>query len=200
MIAYLVLGNVLLTVIILLMALRLRSWFGGLANEALAPISQRVDSIRNELAEKFTAATADMAQRLERTKGDLRQDVTDRIQTDFRELRDAIDGQLKSGREEQNRTLKLEIEGLTGETRRSLEAIRNEVDQKLLAIGKEVQGKLDQNIREGFQQFEKVQQHLQAAEEQLRNVNLIGASINDLNNLLKLPHLRGRFGEETDRS
>ena len=58
-----------------------------------------------------------------------------------------------------------------------------------------MQQKLDQNIKEGFAQFEKVQQHLKAAEEQLREVGAIGHSINDLNNLLKLPHLRGHFGE-----
>jgi DNA recombination protein RmuC len=36
---------------------------------------------------------------------------------------------------------------------------------------------------------------LKAAEEQLREVGALGNSINDLNNLLKLPHLRGQFGE-----
>jgi DNA recombination protein RmuC len=40
-----------------------------------------------------------------------------------------------------------------------------------------------------------VQQHLKAAEEQLREVGALGHSINDLNNMLKLPHLRGQFGE-----
>jgi len=55
---------------------------------------------------------------------------------------------------------------------------------------------LTRNIKEGFAQFEKVQQHLKAAEEQLREVGALGHSINDLNNLLKLPHLRGQFGEE----
>ena len=40
-----------------------------------------------------------------------------------------------------------------------------------------------------------MQQHLKAAEEQLREVGALGHSINDLNNMLKLPHLRGQFGE-----
>ena len=64
-----------------------------------------------------------------------------------------------------------------------------------MAITEQVQTKLDQNIKEGFAHFEKVQQHLKAAEEQLREVGALGHSINDLNNLLKLPHLRGQFGE-----
>ena len=79
-----------------------------------------------------------------------------------------------------------ELGALTKQTADRLDAIRNEVDQKLLIISDQVQHKLDQNIKEGFKQFEKVQEHLRAAEEQLRSVNTIGASINDLNNLLKL--------------
>jgi len=91
--------------------------------------------------------------------------------------------------------LKGEFDRLNRQTAESLESIRERVDAKLLAITEQVQSKLDQNIKEGFAQFEKVQQHLRAAEEQLREVGAIGHSINDLNNLLKLPHLRGQFGE-----
>src|SRR5437016_7219628 len=91
--------------------------------------------------------------------------------------------------------LKTEFDRLNQQTAESLESIRERVDAKLMAITEQVQSKLDQNIKEGFAQFEKVQQHLRAAEEQLRQVGALGHSINDLNNLLKLPHLRGQFGE-----
>jgi DNA recombination protein RmuC len=91
--------------------------------------------------------------------------------------------------------LKNEFDGLNQKTTENLEAIRTRVDERLMAITDQVQQKLDQNIKEGFAQFEKVQQHLKAAEEQLREVGALGHSINDLNNLLKLPHLRGTFGE-----
>ncbi|HUY26102.1 MAG TPA: DNA recombination protein RmuC [Candidatus Binataceae bacterium] len=108
-----------------------------------------------------------------------------------------MEKQLSEGRTEQATTLKLEIAALTSQTGKGLDGIRSVVDSKLGVIGEQVQQKLDQNIKEGFAQFEKVQQHLAEAEKQLRNVGEIGASINDLNNLLKLPHLRGRFGEES---
>ena len=62
-----------------------------------------------------------------------------------------------------------------------------------MAITEQVQVKLDQNITEGFALFEKVQQLLKNAEEQLREVGALGHSINDYNNLLKLPRLRGQF-------
>ena len=172
-----------------------------------------VDSLNQSLTQKFSAATADMASRLEQTKGDLRQQVTDRIQQGFSEIRSSVEQQLASGREEQNRSLaggrseltsslllttqqlKAEFQSLNQQTSQSLDSIRDRVDAKLMAITDQVQQKLDQNIKEGFAQFEKVQQHLKAAEEQLREVGALGHSINDLNNLLKLPHLRGQFGE-----
>jgi DNA recombination protein RmuC len=172
---------------------------------------------------------------MEQSKGDLRQEVADRLSAGFREIYASVEQQLQQGRREQSESLvrtattletkleqlssrqgqslaesraelanalgastsqlKSEFAELRQSTEQSLESIRSQVDQKLLAISDQVQQKLNENIREGFAQFEKVQQHLKAAEEQLREVGVLGASINDLNNLLKLPHLRGRFGE-----
>jgi DNA recombination protein RmuC len=178
-----------------------------------AKVASQIERLDTTLGQKFSAATADMASRLEQTKGDLRQQVTDRIQQGFSEIRNSVELQLTSGREEQKRNLadgrsemtsslllttqqlKVEFQSLNQQTAQSLEAIRDRVDAKLMAITEQVQVKLDQNIKEGFAQFEKVQQHLKAAEEQLREVGALGHSINDLNNLLKLPHLRGQFGE-----
>src|ERR1700691_1131168 len=178
-----------------------------------AEVANRLGSLDTSLCQKVSAATADMASRLEQTKGDLRQQVTDRIQQGFSEIRSSVEQQLATGREEQNRSLsdgrsemtsslllttqqlKNEFQSLNQQTAQSLDSIRDRVDSKLMAITEQVQVKLDQNIKEGFAQFEKVQQHLKAAEEQLREVGALGHSINDLNNILKLPHLRGRFGE-----
>lgn len=176
-------------------------------------LAEQASKVHESLSQRFTAATADMAMRLEGTKGDLRQEVTDRLSEGFREIQGTVAEQLSCGRREQAQDmrearteltnslalttsqLKTEFEGLNQKTAQSLDAIRDRVDAKLVAITEQVQLKLDQNIREGFAQFEKVQQHLKAAEEQLREVGALGHSINDLNNLLKLPHLRGTFGE-----
>ena len=177
---------------------------------ALAISLERLDAT---LGQKISVSTADMASRLEQTKGDLRQQVTDRIQQGFSEIRSSVEQQLAAGRDEQNRSLadgrseltqslllttqqlKAEFQSLNQQTAQSLDGIRDRVDAKLVAITEQVQQKLDENIKEGFAQFEKVQQHLRAAEEQLKEVSTLGHSINDLNNLLKLPHLRGQFGE-----
>jgi len=176
-------------------------------------LPESMADLRDSLAQSFGTATADMAMRLESTKGDLRQQVSDRLGEGFHQVRTLMEGQFGDSRREQTQglrdarseltnslalttsQLKAEIEGLSLKTVQSLEAIRDRVDAKLMAISGEVQQKLDQNIKEGFAQFERVQQHLKAAEEQLREVGTLGQSINDLNNMLKLPHLRGQFGE-----
>jgi DNA recombination protein RmuC len=171
------------------------------------------EGLQQALSRQFAAAAADMASRLEQTKGDLRQQVADRLSDGFSGVRAAVENQMKAGRQEQaerlaetraelagslaltTSALKSEFDRLNQQTAENLERIRERVDTKLMAITEQVQSKLDQNLKEGFAQFEKVQQHLRAAEEQLREVGAIGHSINDLNNLLKLPHLRGQFGE-----
>jgi DNA recombination protein RmuC len=169
--------------------------------------------LHQTLSAQFSSATADMAMRLEQTKGAIGLQVADRLGEGFSAIRSVVEEQMKAGRREQSERLaevrteltnslalttsqlKSEFDGLNQKTAQSLDSIRDRVDARLLAITDQVQEKLDQNIKEGFAQFEKVQQHLKAAEEQLREVGALGHSINDLNNLLKLPHLRGRFGE-----
>src|SRR5438309_6426229 len=194
-------------------ALLLRRISSSSQVDVKAEVAGQLERFNTALGRQISISTADMATRLEQTKGDLRQQVTDRIQQGFSEIRSSVEQQLSAGREEQNRSLsdgrsemtsslllttqqlKVEFQSLNQQTAQSLDSIRDRVDQKLMAITEQVQVKLDQNIKEGFAQFEKVQQHLKNAEEQLREVGALGHSINDLNNLLKLPHLRGQFGE-----
>jgi DNA recombination protein RmuC len=198
-------------VLLLWMLLHQRS--GSSQSVETKRIIEQSDNLQKVLTQQFSAATADIASRLEQTKGDLRQQVTDRLADGFSGLRTVVESQMKAGRQEQSErlaetrtelagalaittsALKSEFDRLNQQTAESLESIRERVDAKLMAITEQVQSKLDQNIKEGFAQFEKVQQHLRAAEEQLREVGALGHSINDLNNLLKLPHLRGQFGE-----
>jgi DNA recombination protein RmuC len=231
-IAVLALLNLILTVVLLT-----RKVATSIPAEQMMQLESRIASTSDSLSTKFASSTADLASRLEATKGDLRQQITDRLTTEMTQVRNLLDAQLKTGRDEQAARLdaailqletrfetlrsgtelklgdfaKAQSESLLKSTAQletkfdqlslrqseSLEAIRGQVDQKLLDITERVQQKLDENIKEGFAQFEKVQEHLKAAEEQLRNVGTIGTSINDLNNLLKLPHLRGKFGESS---
>jgi DNA recombination protein RmuC len=165
-------------------------------NDSFAQLTERLNSVADSLDEKLTQTRSDIAGRLQQVKGDLSLESADRLSGGFLSLKTVLEHQLSAGRQEMAMQLKLEISTLTAENRISMDAIRSDVDQKLAAISNSVQVKLDQNIKDGFAQFEKVQQHLSEAQEQLKNLGVIGESINDLNNLLKMPHLRGRFGEQ----
>jgi len=178
---------------ILIVIARLRSLS---ANDSFAQLAERLDSIARNLDEKLTQTRTDLAGRLQQAQGDLSLATADRLSEGFLNLNTALEQHLCAGRQEQANSLKLEIAALTTQTKESVEAIRTDVGEKLAAITNTVQVKLDQNIKDGFAQFEKVQNHLNEAQEQLKNLGVIGASINDLNNLLKMPHLRGRFGEQ----
>src|SRR5258708_114154 len=127
-------------------------------------VAGQIESLNASLGQKFSAATADMASRLEQTKGDLRQQVTDRIQQGFSEIRGSLEQQLASGREEQTRRLaeartemtgslllttqqlQVEFQRLNQPTAQSLGAIRDRVDHKLMAMTDQGQQDLDQHI------------------------------------------------------
>lgn len=198
--------------LLLLVMLLRRSKEGSNPREVLE-LARRVEALQQVVCGQLAAANTDMAARIEKSKADLGQRIADRLGDGFGTIRGAVDEQMTASRREQaerlaeargelarslaltTAQLKVEFESLNQKTAQSLETIRERVDSRLLSITDQVQQKLDQNIKEGFAQFEKVQQHLKAAEEQLREVHTLGHSINDLNNLLKLPHLRGTFGE-----
>lgn len=134
---------------------------------------------------------ADVAERISRLTMETRQELSDRLSLSFDSIRNNLLSMFNASFESMLNQLKNSREELA----KNLNDIRDRVDEKLLSIGQQVQGKLDENIREGFKHFEKVQEHLNSAAVQLQNLNMIGNSINELNNLLKLPHLRGSFGE-----
>ena len=146
-------GNLFLTVVILALFMKIRAQVGEAAANAIEPLAGQIDSAQNALEVKFGAATTDMAERLERTKGDLRQGVTDRLTQGFSEIRTTVEAQLSGGRREQTQDLreartelttslalttsqlKIEFENLNQKTAQSLDSIRDRLN--LLSRGQE---------------------------------------------------------------
>ena len=120
-------------------------------------------------------------------------DMTERLGKHFLDTQERLDRTLGQNRQELQDGLFKTTHAL--EVR--FQSLEQQVNTRLENIGKSVETKLNENLKEGFKHFEKVQQHLQAAELKLASLNTVGQSISDLNNLLKLPHLRGGFGEAT---
>lgn len=205
----LLIGTLLLNLLVLILLVLI--WKRSNATGATALMQAQLLALDQTLSARFT----DLATRLERTRAELNLELTKELGSTLTGLRGAVDQQLGQGRQEQATSLSHAIANLElkfdqlvqrqsdnakesrSELSGSMEGMRLELDRRLNEITGQVQQKLDQNIREGFAQFERVQEHLRLAEEQLRNVGALGDSINDLNNLLKLPHLRGKFGEES---
>ncbi|MCU1311445.1 MAG: hypothetical protein JWO20_2570 [Candidatus Angelobacter sp.] len=205
----LLVGSAVINLVVLVIVFLLWRRGGANTGEGSSQVAQRLESLDQGLSNKFT----DLSVRLEKTRGELNLELTRQLSEGLSNVRSAVESQLTKGREEQTGSLAVAITNLEGkfdlltqrqsqnaqasreEMTKSLETIRGEVDKKLNDITGQVQQKLDANIKEGFAHFEKVQEHLKSAEEQLRNVGMLGNSIHDLNNLLKLPHLRGKFGE-----
>ena len=117
-------------------------------------------------------------------------------------LRNGLETRLEQFRQTQaqtvhetRRTLAVQLEAVRQTTEQSLNQVREAVESRLHTIQQSVEQRLEENLKEGFSHFQKVQEHLRAAEAQLQQVSAIGQSVHELNNLLKLPHLRGQFGE-----
>jgi hypothetical protein len=67
-----------------------------------AEVAAALERLDLTLGQKISLSTAEMAKLLEHTRGDLRQELTDRIQQGFSGIRVSVEQQLKDGREEQN--------------------------------------------------------------------------------------------------
>lgn len=142
------------------------------------------------------------------------------LSTGFKMLQDTVEAfqrnlvlnqkEYEKSSESRNSMLRLELQEALQNSRQEVQSglanttllleqkvsqIDQRLDHRLNSLTQNVGDKLEKNLKEGFIHFEKIQTHLKQAELQLQNLNTVGQSINDLNNLLKLPHLRGNFGE-----
>lgn len=160
-------------------------------------LGRQIRRIRAEIPEiiqsQMRGSILDLLERTTRITADLRDGLTRELSRGLLENQERVERALSASRQELQ-------DGLF-KTTRALETrflgLEKQVGDRLEGIGRSVESRLNENIREGFLHFEKVQSHLQAAELKLASLASIGQAITDLNQLLKLPHLRGGFGEAT---
>jgi len=131
--------------------------------------------------------------RLNDTQNQTREQFIEKLNYNTLETLARLENALAQNRQE----LQVGLLNSTQALEKKFSILENQVAAKLESIGNSVESKLNENLKEGFQHFEKVQTHLQQAALKLATLNQIGQSISDLNQLLKLPHLRGGFGEAT---
>lgn len=147
-------------------------------------VSPNGDAASQDLGSEIAAGqqrfAADISERIVRSTGEIQQSVADGLGKGLLAMQDRLDRR---------------IESLEARNAQGMELVRTKVDERLSLIGQSVGQKLTENLQTGFQQFQKIQEVLKGAEQQLAAVGEIGKSVQDLNSLLKLPHLRGGFGE-----
>jgi len=187
----------------------------GIVSAVLMVVVLVVLLTRSGAAPELQAMRTDLAERVARASAETQQQVGDRVaaslaetrrelENKFGALQVGVQSELAAGRAESSGSLAglqtaqhQRLAAFQETVEKRLDQIRERTDQRLGEIGQQVQAKLDQNIQEGFRHFDEVQKSLRAAEEQLAGLKTVGASVTELNNLLKLPHLRGGFGEAT---
>ncbi len=147
----------------------------------------------NHLTDLIHKPVMDLSERMARVNSEMRESLAQTLTQNFMNTQERLDRTLAQGRLELQTGLMSTTQTLEGK----FQSLEQQVGLRLENIGKSVESKLNENLKEGFRHFEKVQQHLQAAELKLAALSAVGQSISDLNSLLKLPHLRGGFGEAT---
>lgn len=133
----------------------------------------------------------DISEKINRLGGEMKESLGEKLGKSYLDTQERLERALTQNRQELQTGLHQSTQAL--ETR--FQSLEQRVALRLETIAQNVETKLNDNMKEGFKHFEKVQEHLQAAELKLASLNHVGQSISDLNSLLKLPHLRGGFGE-----
>ena len=86
-----------LVLLILAVSLVRRGFGSSAQGEALERLASQAEQLHMALSGQFASATTDMATRLEQTKGDLRQQVSDRLGDGFTLMRNAVEGAVAYG-------------------------------------------------------------------------------------------------------
>lgn len=151
-------------------------------SERLAENQDATQRLSGVVREALHAPIVDLTERFTKSNAETKDHLSERLNQNFAITQERLD-----------RSLIKTTEALEGRFR----ALEGQVSERLDTIRQNVETRLSENMKEGFKHFEKVQEHLKAAELKLAGLAVVGQSISDLNSLLKLPHLRGGFGEAT---
>src|ERR1700693_3740601 len=93
-------------VLLVLLAAIFRRASGSSQTAEITDLAEQTTLLHQSLSQKFADTNLDMATRLESTKADLREGVTNRLTQGFNEIRSSVEAQLSGGRREQTQDLR----------------------------------------------------------------------------------------------
>ena len=155
----------------------------------IASIIKLKDLLRSDVQAALSKNSVEISTSIVKSTSEIRQDLTDRLHDKFTSITKDLKDDLKTGRDE----LRDGLFKTTSALESKFLTLEGKVSERLETIGKEVQTKLDKNLQDGFAHFQKIQETLAGAEKQLTHLNAVGQSVQELNNVLNLPHLRGKI-------
>jgi DNA recombination protein RmuC len=126
--------------------------------------AKQLGDLERRLSDSFARASSDMAERVEKTRGDLKADLGERLQNGLATVRETVEKQLAAGRDEQSRRL--------GESTNSLEnkfrELRSTTDSRLEQMAEKQQGALKDSRTELGTALTQLSQRIESRLEQLR--------------------------------
>lgn len=166
-------------------------WLKKTLQESLRDFQQGQVASTSQVLTPLMTQAQNLNEASERRMRELETKFTQKIDAFQPLVLDRVHGGLTESRKEMSAQLLQTTQILE----KKFEALQLQVRDRLDAIQKNVQEHLEQNLKDGMKNFEKVQELLRQTEARLTSLSTVGEGITELNQLLKLPHLRGGFGE-----
>jgi DNA recombination protein RmuC len=214
----LLLGLLLVVNVVLMLWLLLYQRSGTSQAAGIKRLVEQSEGLQQALTQQFSTATADMASRLEQTKGDLKQQVADRLADGFSGIRGTVEEQMKAGRTEQaerlretrdelTKSLTGALDTLSKRTTEAAENLKKGVEDKLTSIQsdngarlEEMRKTVDEKLHSTLEHrlgesFRIVSERLEQVHAGLGEMRNLASGVGDLKKVLMNIRSRGSFGE-----
>jgi DNA recombination protein RmuC len=181
MIVYILIAiNLILTAAVIYFVLKIKA---SSTDEQFSKFENGIDSIGKRLTDLQSAVTSDI--------GKVREENKESVMRMFGDLTQRISGSLFDGRTEMKTTL----EGVSKGLEEKFEKLQKSSELKLEQIRENVETKLTKSIERSSEDFQKIAETFTRVNESVNTFIEIGKDINNLNDILASPKLRGNFGE-----
>lgn len=214
----LLLGLIIVLNLVLLLWVLLHQRSESSQAAGIKDLAGRTEGLQRTLTQQLSSATADTATRLERTKGDLQEEVAGRLTEGFSIIRQGVDEQMKAGRREMAdglRDTRIELtnsltgalDALSRRTTDAAETLKNSVENKLSSIQndngtrlEEIRRTVDEKLHSTLEQrlgesFRIVSERLEQVHAGLGEMRNLASGVGDLKKVLTNIRARGSFGE-----
>ena len=132
-----------------------------------------------------------LSRHLQDSSGSLRAEITENLLREFNRAQEKVGESLRTGREEQSKSL----QQVAAQLESRLRELRESTEKRLSEMRGEVDKKLSETVSKNAEHFKAVGEQLTRLGESTGKILSLSKDVHDLNVLLKSPQSRGAFGE-----